>query len=255
MKNNHIPIQRWNGKKLDIDSDYFANESVLEIRTNDLTLTKLLYSSGQELELAIGHLISEGYCNYDEIKQNSYDDGIVRIELKNQISRKNYSELVMSSCGACDRNDFETIVNGDFQSKKPIFSIKKLHLSLVKMKEMQTEFEKSGGMHCSALVDVQGTIRHIAEDIGRHNATDKVLGKAIIAGEDLSKYALLLSGRCAWDLCSKAIRSGIACVASIGAISDLAAQTARANLLPLAGFLREENGVIIGKFHETNEQH
>ena len=81
-----------------------------------------------------------------------------------------------------------------------------------------------------------------------------MIGKALIAGEDLSKYCLLLSGRCAWDLCAKAVRSNITAIASVGAISDLAASCARANMVSIAGFLREENGVIIGTFSESNQQ-
>ena len=255
MRFDQTPIQRWDGKALNIDTDHLASERILEIRANSKVLTRLLCSKGQEIDLAIGHLLSEGFCMYDDINSITFEEGIINIEVEFELKRLNYSEIVSSSCGACDRDEFNTLSDGIPQSTRPLFSVKLLAKSLEEMRARQVQFAKSGGMHCSALVDIQGVIHYIAEDIGRHNATDKVIGMASREGKSLEQYGLLLSGRCAWDLCSKAIRTGVACVASIGAISDLAAETARANLLPLAGFLRESNGVIIGKFQETNEQH
>ena len=255
MRADQTPIQRWDGKSLNIGTDYLASERILEIRANSSVLTRLLCSEGQEIDLAIGHLLSEGFCNYDDINSITFDEGIVSIEVEFELKRLNYSEIVSSSCGACDRDGFNTLSDGIHQSTRPLFSLELLTKSLEEMRARQVQFAKSGGMHCSALVDIEGVIRYVAEDIGRHNATDKVIGMASREGKRLEQYGLLLSGRCAWDLCSKAIRAGVGCVASIGAISDLAAETARANLLPLAGFLRESNGVIIGNFQETNEQH
>jgi len=255
MRVEQTPIQRWNGLALNIDTDHLANEKILEIKANSRVLTRLLYAGGQELDLAIGHLISEGFCNFDDINSITFNEGIVSIETDIELKRKNYSAIVSSSCGACDRDEFNTFSDGIHQTTRPLFSVKSLVQSLEEMRSRQVQFAKSGGMHCSALVDIEGVIHYISEDIGRHNATDKVIGMATRDGKTLEQCGLLLSGRCASDLCSKAIRTGVACVASIGAISDLAAETARANLLPLAGFLRKSNGVIIGKFQETNEQH
>ena len=248
------PIQRWNGRELVIDTDYLANETICEISVNKDILARLLCSFGEFKELAIGHLISEGYCEMEDIESISQNEKTVDLEIKKQINRVNFSEIITTSCGACDRENFDALNYHKKREINLIFSVKILQKSLLKMRKLQDQFENSGGTHCSALVDVNGNIKYIAEDIGRHNSTDKVIGKALIAGEDLSKYCLLLSGRCAWDLCAKAVRSNITAIASVGVISDLAASCARANMVSIAGFLREENGVIIGTFSESNQQ-
>ncbi|MEC8736401.1 MAG: formate dehydrogenase accessory sulfurtransferase FdhD, partial [Candidatus Thermoplasmatota archaeon] len=245
MTEKKSPVQRWNGKELIIDTDFLASETICEISVNNVILTRLLCSLGEYRELAVGHLISEGYCDMKEIDSISREGQSVQLSISKPISRVNFSEIITTSCGACDRENFDALNNPKQRQNNVIFSVKILQQALVRMRESQGQFEHSGGTHCSALVDVGGNIRYLAEDIGRHNSTDKVIGKALLDGADLSEFCLLLSGRCAWDLCAKAVRSNISAIASLGAISDLAASCARANMVSIAGFLKQENGVII----------
>ena len=254
MTEKKSAIQRWNGEKLLIDTDYLASETVCEISVNNQILARLLCSLGDYRELAVGHLISEGYCDMEDIDSISQKNQSVDLSISKPINRVNFSEIITTSCGACDRENFEAVNYPKKGKTNLIFSVKILQQALVMMRELQGQFENSGGTHCSALVDLEGNIRYLAEDIGRHNSTDKVIGKALLDGADLSKFCLLLSGRCAWDLCAKAVRSNITAIASLGAISDLAASCARANMVAIAGFLKEENGVIIGTFVESNQQ-
>ena len=254
MTEKKSPVQRWNGKELLIDTDFLASETICEISVNNVILTRLLCSLGEYRELAVGHLISEGYCDMKEIDSISQEGQSVQLSISKPISRVNFSEIITTSCGACDRENFDALNNPKQRQNNVIFSVKILQQALVRMRESQGQFEHSGGTHCSALVDVEGNIRYLAEDIGRHNSTDKVIGKALLDGADLSEFCLLLSGRCAWDLCAKAVRSNISAIASLGAISDLAASCARANMVSIAGFLKQENGVIIGTFLESNQQ-
>ena len=193
-------------------------------------------------------MISEGYCDFEDINSISQEGQSVELTITKPISRVNFSEIITTSCGACDRDNFDALNNPKNGGNNVIFSVKMLQQALVRMRELQGQFENSGGTHCSALVDLEGNISYLAEDIGRHNSTDKVIGKALLDGAVLSEFCLLLSGRCAWDLCAKAVRSNISSIASLGAISDLVASCARANMVSIAGFLKEENGVIIGTF-------
>lgn len=254
MTEKKSAIQRWNGKELLIDTDFLASETVCEISVNSEILARLLCSLGEYKELAVGHMISEGYCDMKDIDSISQEGKSVELIINKPISRVNFSEIITTSCGACDRENFDALNNPKQGGVDVFFSVKTLQQALVSMRELQGQFENSGGTHCSALVDVEGNILYLAEDIGRHNSTDKVIGKALLDGADLSNFCLLLSGRCAWDLCAKAVRSNISAIASLGAISDLAASCARANMVSIAGFLKQENGVIIGTFLESNQQ-
>ena len=254
MTEKKSPVQRWNGKELIIDTDFLASETVCEISVNNGILARLLCSDGEYSELAVGHMISEGYCDFEDINSISQEGQSVELTITKPISRVNFSEIITTSCGACDRDNFDALNNPKNGGNNVIFSVKMLQQALVRMRELQGQFENSGGTHCSALVDLEGNISYLAEDIGRHNSTDKVIGKALLDGAVLSEFCLLLSGRCAWDLCAKAVRSNISSIASLGAISDLAASCARANMVSIAGFLKEENGVIIGTFLESNQQ-
>lgn len=254
MTEKKSPVQRWNGKELIIDTDFLASETICEISVNNGILARLLCSNGEYSELAVGHMISEGYCDIEDIDSVSQEGQSVDLTITKPISRVNYSEIITTSCGACDRDNFDALNNPKNGGSNVIFSVKMLQQALVRMRELQGQFENSGGTHCSALVDVEGNIRYLAEDIGRHNSTDKVIGKASLDGAVLSEFCLLLSGRCAWDLCAKAVRSNISSIAALGAISDLAASCARANMVSIAGFLKENNGVIIGTFLESNQQ-
>ena len=254
MTEKKSPIQRWNGEELIIDTDFLASETVCEISVNNEILARLLCSEGEYGELAVGHMISEGYCDIDDIGSISQEGQSVDLTITKPIIRVNFSDIITTSCGACDRENFDVLNNPKQRENNVIFSVKILQQALVRMRELQGKFEHSGGTHCSALVDLEGNIQYLAEDIGRHNSTDKVIGKALLDGADLSEFCLLLSGRCAWDLCAKAVRSNISAIASLGAISDLAASCARSNMVSIAGFLKQENGVIIGTFLESNQQ-
>jgi FdhD protein len=101
-------------------------------------------------------------------------------------------------------------------------------------------FGDTGGIHASALFDLRGTLITVAEDVGRHNAFDKLVGETLMAGRvPFSGHAALLSGRASYELVQKALRAGVAVLAAIGAPSSLAVNLALASGLTLVGFLRD----------------
>ena len=199
-------------------------------------------------------MISEGYCDMEDIDSISQKNQSVDLSITKPINRVNFSEIITTSCGACDRENFEAVNYPKNGKTNLIFSVKILQQALVMMRELQGQFENSGGTHCSALVDLEGNIRYLAEDIGRHNSTDKVIGKALLDGAVLSKFCLLLSGRCAWDLCAKAVKIKYYLYSFIGGNIRFSCVLCKGKYGSIAGFLKEENGVIIGTFVESNQQ-
>ncbi len=108
-------------------------------------------------------------------------------------------------------------------------------------------FQQSGGCHGTALFSVDGSIDHVSEDIGRHNAVDKAIGKAILSQSTLLENSmLLLSGRCGWDIVAKCVRVGIPAIASLGAFSSAAVNLAREHNVTLYGFVTGQGAWKVG---------
>ena len=108
-------------------------------------------------------------------------------------------------------------------------------------------FQQSGGCHGTALFSVDGSIDHVSEDIGRHNAVDKTIGKAILSNSTIFEHSmLLLSGRCGWDIVAKCVRVGIPAIASLGAFSSAAVNLAREHNVALYGFVTERGAWKVG---------
>jgi FdhD protein len=127
-----------------------------------------------------------------------------------------------------------------------VYSIESLIRSLDDMRKHQPGFEKTGGMHAAGLFFGEPHDLLVREDIGRHNAVDKVIGALLESNTHPVPRALLLSGRCGWDIVSKAAKLDIPVIASIGAASTLAVKTARASNMTLVSFVKTDRAVVIG---------
>ena len=239
-----------------IAADELASETLVILVYNDDVVANLLATPTELHELILGHLVCEGYFpTHIEVKDCTFEavekSGSFYAKLSSQIkiSREGDSErLVTSSCGACNNEGLELLISDlpivTKDNSKVNFSI--LNNCFKIMRERQTGFRLTGGMHAAGLVDSNGNLLFVSEDIGRHNAVDKVVGKALINYTDLSNSTLILSGRCGWDIVAKASRSGIVNIASIGACSSLAAKAARYTGIRIISFLKDDNAVIIG---------
>jgi len=233
--------------------DELAVEEPLEIRIDDESIAVTMRTPGDDFELAAGFLRTEGiltapgeigamrYCG--EEKNPAYRNIInvtpaagVRLDLA-KLKRNFYST---SSCGVCGKAAIENIrteakpITGKFRVKLDVF-----YRLGTAMRSAQTVFEKTGGLHAAGLFDLHGSLLELREDIGRHNATDKVIGRMFLDGKlPLDKHLLMVSGRASFEIMQKALMAGIPIVCAVSAPSSLAVEFAQANQQTLIGFLR-----------------
>ena len=214
-----------------------------------------------DFELALGFLYSEGVItDYNQILSVKYcvdagkqsTENIVRVELKQDVVFN--SELLQrnfyatSSCGVCGKASIEAIDNMicDIPKQKLEQNALKVSREYIinlskSLAQHQKVFEYTGGLHAAALFDESGEMILLREDIGRHNALDKIIGNALTQNLlPLNNKVLLLSSRASFELIQKAVMANISIVVTIGAPSSLAIQTAKQFGITLIGFLRNE---------------
>ncbi|QGA53108.1 formate dehydrogenase accessory sulfurtransferase FdhD [Sulfolobus sp. E5-1-F] len=223
------------------DSDFVAVEEPLNIKIcfekcEDFAI--IMRTPGNDKELSLGFLYSEGVINsINDVKSiEQVEDNVIEIRLNNPVKVKIRDLIVNSSCGVCGRAFLYTlnILKSDLKVKKElIFSFPE------KLREKQSVFNISGGLHATALFDPQGELLLIYEDVGRHNAVDKVVGKLLLENKvPASNYIMQVSGRLGYEIVSKGIKAGIPIICGISAPTSLAIEIAEEAGLTLIGFLR-----------------
>ncbi len=239
-------------------NDYVAVEEPLEIQLSYSTVNGRMKKSiavtmrtpGNDTELAVGFLFTEGIImdkhDVEDIKMSAVDINRLLLTLKeNVIPKLNKSDrnfYSTSSCGICGKASLEAIRTlAEYEFKKDTISVHEVILFRLQesIKQSQEVFENTGGIHASALFSLNGDLLIIKEDVGRHNALDKVIGDAFLKGQlPLSNCILFLSGRASFELIQKAAMAGIKIVAAVGAPSSLAVDLAKEMGMTLIGFLR-----------------
>ncbi|MBT8137148.1 MAG: formate dehydrogenase accessory sulfurtransferase FdhD [Gammaproteobacteria bacterium] len=245
--------------------DAVAVEEPLEIRlgySDDAgrtarSISITMRTPGNDIELALGFLYGEGIIN-DAAAVNSAehcgppapDSGlhnIVRVELADgenpDIARLERHFYSTSSCGVCGKSSLAALsLDGSVTLEKDAcrFSAGSLTQLPAKLRAQQATFAATGGLHAAALFDLSGEIQLVREDVGRHNAVDKVVGSLLQARRlPAVGHGLLVSGRASFELMQKALRAGIPLLAAVGAPSSLAVSLAAEYGMTLVGFLRD----------------
>lgn len=212
---------------------------------------------GDDHELAAGFLFTENIINSaDQISRirhcgipakGSDIQNTVVVELVDgvevDLERLKRNFYTTSSCGVCGKSSIEALRTGvtKLAASRSTVSGEVIHGLPAAALRAQTAFEKTGGLHASVLFELDGRVDAVAEDVGRHNALDKVIGRRFIAGQlPLSDKILLVSGRASFELVQKALMAGIPILASVGAPSSLAVELAREYGMTLIGFVRDE---------------
>ncbi|MFD7294038.1 formate dehydrogenase accessory sulfurtransferase FdhD [Streptomyces sp. NPDC059897] len=238
--------------------DTLVAEEPLEIRLNGKPLAITMRTPGDDFPLAAGFLVSEGvlatdadlqnivYCaGATEDGSNTYNVVDVRttpgVELPDITLERNV--YTTSSCGLCGKASLDavrTTARFPIADTPPVRLTPELLASLPdRLREAQRVFDRTGGLHAAALFDEEGELVDIREDVGRHNAVDKLVGRALQNGElPLSRSILMVSGRASFELAQKAVMAGIPVLAAVSAPSSLAVDLAAESGLTLIGFLR-----------------
>ena len=246
------PAARWS-----VD-DRVAVEAPLEFQLHHpsfgpepVSFGTTMRTPGDDDCLAAGLLYGEGIVNHardiEAIETSTRRPNVVNVRLRDSVEvtlqAPAHRFSAGSSCGVCGATGLDAAILR--AAATHIANIGSMDLALLLtlpkvMRASQSKFGDTGGIHAAAIFDFAGNMLHTAEDVGRHNALDKLVGMNLLAGTlPLTDRIVLLSGRASFELTQKAIRAGAAIVASIGAPSSLAVNLATASGLTLAGFLRE----------------
>ena len=234
-------------------TDELAAEEPLELRVRGRSVAVVMRTPGHDADLAAGFLLTEGVVKRME---DIYD--IMQCRTTRRAEKGNVVEVVLpktarvdfktltrhvfsaSSCGLCGKATIDAVRQHFPPVKRPLrVSAKVLRWLPDRLAAAQPTFQATGGLHGAGLFDANGTLIAAREDVGRHNALDKVLGHALRAGWlPLEQQILLVSGRVSFEIMQKALAARVSVVAGISAPTSLAAEFAAANRQTLVGFLR-----------------
>ena len=262
----HVDVDKVQDGKLHSTQDVLAAEEPLEIRLGydadgkraEQSISITMRTPGDDFELAAGFLFTEGivrsardihqikYCIGS--KQETQNYNVLSVQLspgcRFDASRLARNFYTTSSCGVCGKASIEAlkvqgvagIAANDFAVSAEI-----IHTFSGKMRERQQVFEKTGGLHAAGLFDAVGALISLREDIGRHNAVDKLIGEHFLANKvPLKSNVLVVSGRASFELVQKALVAGIPMLAAVGAPSSLAVDLAKEYGMTVLGFLRDD---------------
>lgn len=234
--------------------DALAIEEPLEIRLAGYSVSVTMRTPGDDLDLAAGFLLTEGILrtqeDIDDIRHCDTDDAESAMNIVNvnprdpesvDPSRWQRNFFVTSSCGICGKASIDTVrqETSRIQSSLSV-SPDVLHRASDELRQAQRVFDRTGGLHAAGLFTSAGLLTALREDVGRHNAVDKVIGHAFRCGLlPLSDNFLLVSGRVSFEVVQKALMAGIPLVAAVSAPTSLAVHLAQDCGMTLVGFLRE----------------
>ena len=251
-------VTQWeHGQVLRVE-DYLAAEEPLEMRAGRYSLGVTLRTPGDDKELVAGFLFTEGMITRREDLVSirlpgdaAPERNLVRVTLDSKVrlaagnAARRFS--AGSACGVCGKASITQLRRRGLRRPEvdTLFDPEVLCQLPDKLRAAQAAFGRTGGLHAAALFNADGELLVLREDIGRHNAVDKVIGWAFLEGRlPLSGHVLLVSGRGGFEIVQKALSAGIPLLASVSAPSSLAVQLAREFGLTLVGFLRGQRFVI-----------
>jgi FdhD protein len=237
------------GSRLSKEDDRIAVEEPLELRLGRTPVAVTMRTPGEDRELAAGFLLTEGIIrqlsDIEKITGPARSlPNVVSVKLRpglrfrrDRLMRHFYAT---SSCGLCGKTTLEAIrVRTQPISDDIKVSLKLLYGLPERLREAQETFDETGGLHAAALFDRAGTLLHLREDVGRHNAVDKTIGAALVRNQlPLDRSILVVSGRASFEIMQKALVARIPVVAAVSAPSSLAIALARKFKMTLIGFLR-----------------
>jgi FdhD protein len=250
-------VLRFHGSRGEAVRDVVAVEEPLEIRISGDPLLVTMRTPGHDHELCAGLLLSEGllanradlsgiaHCGkpgevgYGNTLEVTLAPGVVIDESRFEARR---GTTLNSACGVCGRRTIDDLV----RDLRPLDAAARFDASTLsaltgELRKLQPNFERTGGLHAAGIAAANGCYRVVREDVGRHNATDKVIGRLLLDGAlPAGEFVLVVSGRTSFEIVAKAWRAGITAIVGVSAPSSLAIATAERAGLLLVGFAREQ---------------
>jgi FdhD protein len=233
-------------------ADELAEEEPLEIRVKGRAVSVTLRTPGHDAELAAGFLLTEGIVRSRadvigvEPCAHARGGNVVNVvlapEAKVDFERLTRHVFTSSSCGMCGKATIDSV----FQAFGPVTSDVTIEAQTLlalpeRLRQVQATFDRTGGLHAAAVSTASGELVVAREDVGRHNAVDKVLGYGLLNGLlPFDRHVLLVSGRASFEIMQKALAARLPVVAAVSAPSSLAAEFAENSGQTLVGFLREK---------------
>jgi FdhD protein len=244
-------VLRWEaGSQPRRQPDELACEEPLEIRVDTRPISVTMRTPGHDAELAVGFLMSEGLIQRREdvakvaADPRDRESNVITVYLAPDVAvdfaRLTRHVFASSSCGLCGKATIQA-VHQRFKPVRAQFEVKaETLLSLAaQLRQAQEVFDRTGGLHAAAVFDARGRLLALREDVGRHNAVDKVLGHGLLQGlVPFDRHILMVSGRASFEIMQKALSARIPIVAAVSAPSSLAVEFARESRQTLVGFLR-----------------
>ncbi len=248
-------VVRRDGERIEASEDRVAVEEPLEIRIGDSPLAVTMRTPGHDEELAAGFCLTEGIVSGADdlagLRPCELADygNVIEVELSERAAGARAAEIerarrelyVSSSCGLCGKQSIDRLE----QAVDPVAPGPTVHAATIatlpaRMREAQDVFAQTGGLHAAAIFEADGALRVLREDVGRHNAVDKVIGHEVLLGRvPVSSGLLLVSGRVSFEIVQKAAMAGLPVLCAVSAPSSLAIDLAERLELTLVGFVRD----------------
>jgi FdhD protein len=251
MKRNIItvPIRKVEQGSITSEQDLLAVEEPLEIRLGERNVAITMRTPGNDKELALGFLFTEGVLrDRSQVSEIAIGDrNRVTVTLRDEsgvdFERLERNFYVSSSCGVCGKASIQAVeaIGCPILARNTArIDAGIIHALPEKLRARQMVFDRTGGLHAAALFDTAGQLIDVREDVGRHNALDKLIGAAFLKGAvPLENQVLMVSGRISFELVQKALMASIPMMAAVGAPSSLAVELALRYGMTLIGFVRD----------------
>ena len=240
------------GETSSLRTDALAVEEPLEIRVNSSAITTTMRTPGHDLELTLGWLFAEGIIVSLEdligLGHDSNEENVVQVQLRDGLESglepRHYSSG--SACGVCGKTSLDQI---HARGMKPIANSAQVTARVLydlpnALRKVQTTFDSTGGLHAAALFTLSGELLGMREDVGRHNAVDKLVGLSRLGNLPLENSIMLVSGRVGFEIAQKCVAASVPILAAVGAPSSLALDLALEFNFTLIGFLRGERANV-----------
>jgi FdhD protein len=255
-------IVRWQGDSAQEREDYLTVEEPFEVRLGHQSLAVIMRTPGNDAELALGFLLSESVIKQADdvlaIENDVDDDGlplenVMNVTLRHQTVQDSVTAkptafdrhfAVSASCGLCGKNSIADLILTvpPIEPDNVRISAATIYELPSKLRNAQAVFRHTGGLHAAGLFDHNGELLLLREDVGRHNAVDKIIGHGLINQTfPYRQHILQVSGRTSYEIIQKALMARIPCIAAISAPSSLAVDLADKSGITLIGFLRDHS--------------